>query len=726
MYKIILDNEHIIQDSINNVVIDPVLKEKINSASTFEYSIPFDDKYYDSYEERVTTVTVMYESRIEFKGRLIDQTKNFDGTKKLSFESELAYLNDIQYLPYEYTGDYDELFKKIINYYNSKCSKDKQFNLGQITMMDSNNYILRSCESYSSCWNVISEKILSYGGYINIRYVGNERYIDLLAESGGFNSQTIEFGKNLLDLENYISSTNFATVIIPLGASQDDCKELTDGVYRTYSANKLDIKTVNSNKNYIASEFVEKYGWIEAVEEWNDVTVPSNLLTKAKKRLGELILKGQTLTIKAIDLHFANKETPYFKIGDIIPVISKPHSLDTTVTLTERTRNINDPTNDTLTLGNQEGTLSNSINNSNSNINDVEEKVTGNFIQEAIFRQTKLLADGIEGNVIYKYNSKGKLSEICFLDTDSIYSATNVLKINSNGLGFSTSGYSGPYRNAWTIDGTLNADFIKSGTLQSLTMKANKILGGSININNKFIVNSDGKLEAIEGNFTGNINGSTISGSKIKGSTIEITPSSTSSITLNSEGLRIISGEDDGFFKGFAGELYIGARPEAVLPSVFSPITFKNTKENKTYTVPLSDGISKLVFVSNIMDISKTYVEITTIFGTYGISVWQSDKSLKENILNSNSSALNVINSIKHREFDWKGSNKHTYCGYIAQELKKINEDFVLGIKQEDGNTKYQIDQATIIPYLSKSIQELSSKIDVLEAKIKKLEGDSE
>ena len=96
MYKIILDNEHIIQDSINNVVIDPVLKEKINGASTFEYSIPFDDKYYDSYEERVTTVTVMYESRIEFKGRLIDQTKNFDGTKKLSFESELAYLNDIQ------------------------------------------------------------------------------------------------------------------------------------------------------------------------------------------------------------------------------------------------------------------------------------------------------------------------------------------------------------------------------------------------------------------------------------------------------------------------------------------------------------------------------------------------------------------------------------------------------------------------------------------------------
>ena len=53
--------------------------------------------------------------------------------------------------------------------------------------------------------------------------------------------------------------------------------------------------------------------------------------------------------------------------------------------------------------------------------------------------------------------------------------AKNVIRLNRNGLGFSTSGYNGVYRNAWTIDGSLAADFIVAGT-----MLADRIRGGTL------------------------------------------------------------------------------------------------------------------------------------------------------------------------------------------------------------------------------------------------------
>ena len=544
MYKIILDKNKIVQDSIDNVVISPVLTEKLNGVPTLKYTIPYSDKYYQDYQRRISKIEVKYDDVSKFKGRLLNDRLLFNGNKELTFEGELAFLNDIQYPPYEFEGDYGDLFKEVLKYYNSKCDKDKKFNIGQITMTDSNNYITRSSETYTSCWNVISEKILSYGGYIKLRYVGDERYLDLLYESGAITKQKIEFGENLLDLEEYIDSSEIATIVIPLGAKKNDTEELNDGIQRTYTAERMDIRSVNNGKLYIESKLVEKLGRVERVVNWDDVTIPSNLLTKAKKKCDELILENQSITAKAIDLHYAGNDTPYFKIGDIIPIISKPHNIDTTAILTERTTYLNDPTQDTFSLGTEKKTLTSSVNASSNTADDTAEKITGNFINEVIKKQTQLISNGKNGNVLYGYNEKGKLSEICFMDTDDFNTAMNILRINQNGIGFSTNGYSGPYRSAWTIDGRFNADFITAGILRGI-----EIIGGSINVNDKFKVDSKGNLTAIDGNFNGTITGSTIKGGTIDGATIL---SETTTTSLSISGGRI------GFKYGDINVGYIG------------------------------------------------------------------------------------------------------------------------------------------------------------------------
>lgn len=82
-------------------------------------------------------------------------------------------------------------------------------------------------------------------------------------------------------------------------------------------------------------------------------------------------------------------------------------------------------------------------------------------------------------------------SQILVVDSLPKESARNVLRINSAGIGFSSTGIDGSFTSAWTIDGTLNmqainvvnlvADLIKGGTLK---------LGGQDNGNGVMLIQS--------------------------------------------------------------------------------------------------------------------------------------------------------------------------------------------------------------------------------------------
>lgn len=466
MYKIVKDKNNIIQDSIDNVVIDPELKEKLNGVGSFTYSIPFNDKYYKDYQEMKSIVDVIgeNESNPEFVGRLISIKKKFNGNKELTFEGELAYLNDVQYPPFSFSGSPEELFTSVLDYYNSKCSESKKILKGNVTVTDANDYIVRENQDYSSCWTVISEKLIkTLGGYIKLRYLNGKRYLDYLLDSGNVSNQNIEFGKNLLDLEDYIDASQVATVIIPLGAKDENTGE------------RINIESVNDGKNYIESSLISKYGRIEKVVIWDDVTLPENLLKKANKELGNIILANKTITTKAIDLHFSSDVIDSFKIGNIINCISNPHELNIQMILTERTRKLNDPANDTITLGTERKTLTDSITDTATKTAENESKITGNWLQKVIEDNTKTLLGGSGGYIYVHYldDNKKHPDSIYIMDCESLSEAKNILLINKNGIGFSTNGVDGPFTSAWTIDGKFNAEFIQADSIDVNKLKSN-------------------------------------------------------------------------------------------------------------------------------------------------------------------------------------------------------------------------------------------------------------
>lgn len=104
-----------------------------------------------------------------------------------------------------------------------------------------------------------------------------------------------------------------------------------------------------------------------------------------------------------------------------------------------------------------------------------------------------------------------------------------------------------------------------------------------------------------------------------------------------------------------------------------------------------------------------------------------SDGRLKENIKESIISALEIIKEIEVRSFDWKKDKRHIEAGFIAQEMEKIDENFVLKspIKDSDGNivdNKYYINELPIIATLTKGIQEQQKEIEELKYIVEKQE----
>nr|DAE53650.1 MAG TPA: tail protein [Caudoviricetes sp.] len=103
-----------------------------------------------------------------------------------------------------------------------------------------------------------------------------------------------------------------------------------------------------------------------------------------------------------------------------------------------------------------------------------------------------------------------------------------------------------------------------------------------------------------------------------------------------------------------------------------------------------------------------------------------SDIRLKENIESSETDALETVNRMKVRQFDWKErmGGWHQNIGFVADELEEIDPNLALGGGYDENGEMdiKQINSPYLLNYAIKAIQELSTKVDEQEKHIKELE----
>ena len=98
-----------------------------------------------------------------------------------------------------------------------------------------------------------------------------------------------------------------------------------------------------------------------------------------------------------------------------------------------------------------------------------------------------------------------------------------------------------------------------------------------------------------------------------------------------------------------------------------------------------------------------------------------SDRRLKKNIIDTVINALEIVNDIKVRDFDWIKNDVHCVAGFIAQELQEVFPSAADGsedqVDPETGETIYMTaSRDVLVQVLIKAVQELTARVEALEA----------
>ncbi len=109
------------------------------------------------------------------------------------------------------------------------------------------------------------------------------------------------------------------------------------------------------------------------------------------------------------------------------------------------------------------------------------------YIAQAASDATKLITGGKGGYVVMRSSTGGtKPDEILIMDTPDITTAKKVWRWNQGGLGYSKTGYNGPYGLAMTQDGAIVADFITAGTLNAAQVKVINLVAEGVKLTGNF------------------------------------------------------------------------------------------------------------------------------------------------------------------------------------------------------------------------------------------------
>lgn len=343
MYRIYADSTLIYDSRLEDYVISRgEITKEVNKSGSFEFTIYQNNPYFDKIQKLKTIITVYKRNKLIFRGRVISDETGFYNDKTFICEGELSFLLDSIQRPYDFTGSPGDLLAQFLESHNSQVGADKQFQLGEVTISDANDYIARSNIEYEDTFSNIDERLLkTHGGYLHItRDANGVPFLNWFEDFPYKSYQRIEFGENLLDFMRTNSAETIATAIIPLGATIEDTEQ------------KLTIASVNNGVDYVYDQTaVNTYGWIFKVVEFDDVTDPANLITKARAYLSESINQNTTIELTAVDLSLLDKSIDSFDLGDYIEIESKPHGVREELLLQKQTINLLKPDSDTITLG---------------------------------------------------------------------------------------------------------------------------------------------------------------------------------------------------------------------------------------------------------------------------------------------------------------------------------------------------------------------------------------
>lgn len=458
-YRITMDGNPFCSSNVeHSAVLDPSVSLEVNKAGKLTFTILPDHPMYDQIALRQSMFDVYQNDELIFEGIATQEDTDFYNRKVISCEGELTFLNDSIQRQAKYTNQsVQSLLGAYLTVHNSQVDADRQFSLGSVTVSEGNG-ILRYTNFQNTMKEIGEDLIDNYGGYLRVRHQDGYRYLDYLADPPRTSSQVIRLGKNLIDYSSNLSSLNIITCLIPRGAKIEG-EEDVEGLEK-----RLDIKSVNSGKDYLIGTAAAWYGNVWGTQTWDGVTTAAALKTKGEEFLEDAQWSNLVISASAIDLGLMEEDVEQFRILDMIRVVSEPHGIDRNFLLSKLDIKLDHPADTRITLG-KETKLSLSARSAKNSteIQSVETRILPSASENA----KQILDSSTDGNIYFKFDEQtGKLYEIDIMDTNDPSTAQRIWRWNLGGWGYSNDGGQ-TYITAATMDGAILATMITTGILKS-------------------------------------------------------------------------------------------------------------------------------------------------------------------------------------------------------------------------------------------------------------------
>lgn len=370
----------------------------------------------------------------------------------------------------------------------------------------------------------------TFGG----EYQWNNYIVQLWNHRGTDANTTLRYGKNITDVRQEQNLESVITGIVPYWADQNQTVTLTeksvDSAYASQYPFKRTVPVDFSSDFQDAPSESDLRSRAQAYIAANNIGIP-------KVSIGvSFVALWQTEEYKDIAM------LERVHLGDTVGVVFEKYGINTRAEVVKTVWDCLSERYLSIELGEVHANMASTLVKMDADQTQALEDTKTN-LERAIEVATDWLTNSNSHCYIIKDENTDVITDFIFVNgNEPIQTATQVMRINASGLGFSKNGVNGPFTNAFVFDATkgghLVADFITAGT-----MLADRILGGTLKLggnnngngvfeiydssgakivtidkdgiyygNQKFTVDANGNLTAQNASLTGaTINGGTIS-----------------------------------------------------------------------------------------------------------------------------------------------------------------------------------------------------------------------
>lgn len=296
--------------------------------------------------------------------------------------------------------------------------------------------------------------------YGTAEYKYDNYTVNCLSSRGTNRGVVVRYGKNLLSLSQDRDSSNMITAVIAYWKdTQDGTVVIGNSISTGTTLDVPNVKTLDVSDDFETAPTVAQLdAKATAYIGGNNVGSPTNSITLNFLQIGTL--KDR------VDL------------CDTVKIIYEDFDIEATAKCIKTTWDVIKEKYTAIELGEPKTNITDTI---ISQSKETASKPSTTAMAQAIDNATSLITGNQGGNlIIHDSNGDGMPDELLVMNTADISTATKVWRFNLNGLGYSSSGYSGTYGLALTMDGAIVATRITTGTLDCSQITVTHLSAGSI------------------------------------------------------------------------------------------------------------------------------------------------------------------------------------------------------------------------------------------------------